>query len=75
MPSQQGQLEPEGTATGTVQCPSCWAVWLWYHPLDPNYATDGMLGHCPRCGREVDGLPACARQLYKQADLPGYPSE
>ena len=75
MPANEGQAAPDSTATGTVQCPWCWAVWSWLHPIDQNYAADEMLGACPRCGREVDGLPACVRQLYRAPDLPGYPSE
>lgn len=75
MPLETGPAIAGAVATGTVQCPWCWAVWLWSNPSDPNYLTNGVNAACPRCGNEVYTLPESATSLSRFADLTGFPSE
>lgn len=75
MPQETGPAEQGSTATGSSQCPWCWAVWNWAFPTDANYTNDNLGHTCPRCGLVISTMPASVQQIDRGQDLEGYPSE
>lgn len=75
MSVHEGPVVQPSNATGTVQCPSCYAVWAFSQPTDPNYATQDINGCCGNCGRVVPGLPASVVTLARASDISGQPSD